>query len=383
MKKLNRYTLLLVLFFCCFYLLMGNAIGETLKVGPGEQFLFPSVAAKFAKDGDTIEIDAAGNYINDHVKWKRHNLIIRGVNGRPHINNKGFIKNRKGIWIVKGNNIKISNIEFSGAKVKSRNGAAIRLEGRNFHLSDCYIHDNENGIMSGRSLDSEIVIDNCEFAYNGYGKGKTHNIYIGRVKSFTLKNSFSHGAIVGHTVKSRAEKNYILYNRIFEGDSSYAIDISNGGNAIILGNIIYQGQSTKNWALVAYGAEKLKHKVNKLFVVHNSMLSERDSGVFVTVKKGAQALFANNIFSGNAKIVKGKGDVELINNVKGRNIFRKFASDVVMIRDNQVEEIKNKSIEVIDNLGNKIVPENQIVDGKVVKREKTSGQYDIGAMEIE
>ena len=31
---------------------------RTLTVGPGKEFIFPSVAAKFAEDGDVIEIDA-------------------------------------------------------------------------------------------------------------------------------------------------------------------------------------------------------------------------------------------------------------------------------------------------------------------------------------
>ena len=36
----------------------------------------------------------------------------------------------KAIWVVVGNNVLISNVEMFGAKVPDRNGAAIRLDGR-------------------------------------------------------------------------------------------------------------------------------------------------------------------------------------------------------------------------------------------------------------
>ena len=146
----------------------GVAEARTLQVGPGKQFLFPSVAAQFAEDGDLIEIDAAGLYQNDHVVWPQNNITIKGVNGRPHLKSFGLIPNQKGVWVIQGNGVTVTNVEISGAKVKDGNGAAIRLEGENFHLSDCLIHSNQNGILAGiRQPDSEVLIERCEFAFNG------------------------------------------------------------------------------------------------------------------------------------------------------------------------------------------------------------------------
>lgn len=218
-------------------LLLGSACstvgaGYVLKVGPQEKLSSPSLAAKFAKDGNIIEIDASGHYDGDVVVWEQNNLTIRGVNGRPHIRANGASAEGKAVWVVKGNNTTVENIEVSGAHVSDGNGAAIRQEGAGLTLRYCYFHHNENGILTGANEKSDIVIEHSEFSDNGEGSGQTHNIYIGDVRSFTLKYSYSHHARVGHNVKSRAQRNYILYNRLMDGadgNSSYIIDLPNGG----------------------------------------------------------------------------------------------------------------------------------------------------------
>ena len=276
----------------CFILIAGLSIAspasaEILSVGPGKQFIFPSVAAEFAVDGDVVEIDGNGVYQGDVATWKQNNLTIRGVNGRPHLQAAGKSAGHKGIWVIKGNNVTVENIEFSGAKVRDRNGAGIRLEGQHLTIRNCYFHHNENGILTGNNKLSDILIENSEFAWNGYGKGQSHNMYIGRVRSFTLRYSYIHHARIGHNVKTRALENHILYNRIMDeedGTASYAIDVPNGGLVYILGNVIQQGPLTDNWAIISYGAEGLKGKEHSLWVVNNTIINERSSGIFVKVK---------------------------------------------------------------------------------------------------
>ena len=60
----------------------------------------------------------------------------------------------------------------------------------------------------------------------GIVDGQSHNIYVNQVAQFTLKFSYSHDAIIGHLVKSRAYQNSILYNRFTgeSGTSSYKLD---------------------------------------------------------------------------------------------------------------------------------------------------------------
>ena len=284
----------------------GAASGKVLQVGLNKEFLLPSSAAQLAKDGDTIEIDA-GLYEKDAAIWTQNNLTLRAINGRAHLQANGAHAEGKGIWVIKGNHVVVENIEFSGAKVADGNGAGIRIEGTGLTLRNCYFHDNQNGVLSGANPNSDIVIEYSEFARNGAGTGQTHNIYIGAVRSFTLRYSYSHHAQVGHNVKSRAAQNHILYNRIMDeatGNSSYAIDLSNGGLSFLIGNEIQQGPRTENSTLVSFGAEGLQHSINALYVVNNTIVNDRpQGGRFLFAKPGTEAVrILNNLFIGQGTI---------------------------------------------------------------------------------
>jgi hypothetical protein len=141
-------------------------------------------------------------------------------------------RNGKGIWVTRGNNIQVENIEFSGARVTDLNGAGIRAEGVGLTICNSSFHDNENGILGGAY--GRLLIEYSEFADNGIGEfGRTHNIYIDEgAGPFIFQHNYSHHAHIGHLVKTRADVNYILYNRIMDevsGNSSYSIDVPNGG----------------------------------------------------------------------------------------------------------------------------------------------------------
>jgi hypothetical protein len=159
-----------------------------LRVGAKRELKRPSAATQIARDGDIIEIDA-GTYDGDAAIWRQHRLTIRGVGGRAHLRANGAHAEGKAIWVIKGNDTTIEAVEFSGAKVSHRNGAGIRLEGASLTVRDCFFHDNENGILTGANPASDIVVEHSEFAHNGFGDGYSHNLYIGSVRSFTLRFS--------------------------------------------------------------------------------------------------------------------------------------------------------------------------------------------------
>ncbi|MGA8146839.1 MAG: hypothetical protein WB870_04595 [Gallionellaceae bacterium] len=373
------WFIFLVVLGCCANLIQAR----TLEVGPYKEFALPSVAAMFALDGDVIEIDAKGNYINDSAVWKQNNITLKGVNGRPHLRSSGNIPNQKGIWVIQGNHVTVSNVEMSGAKVADKNGAAIRLEGADFHLSDCFIHSNENGILGGNSHpQGEVLIENCEFAFNGDGSGSTHNIYIGDVGRFTLRNSYSHDALRGHLVKSRARENYILYNRLFEGTASYAIDLPNGGYGLVMGNVIYQGPDTDNSTIVAFGAEGLKHPENLLEIAYNSFLNERSSGIFIKTWGESESMVVNNLFSGNGDVVLGAKDkAHIENNIHETKLYEDFSPGNVSLQTGMVPRVVDTAIPVISRHGGQLLPVMQIVRGKVVTRDVLGKGFDIGAVE--
>jgi len=288
------------------------ARAETVLVGPRQALKTPSAAAQVARDGDLVVIEA-GLYAGDAAVWTQNRLTIKAVGGRAHLRADGAEVEGKGIWVIKGAGTTIEGIEFSGAKVSDRNGAGIRLEGPGLTVRNSYFHDNENGILTGGDLESDIVVEHSEFARNGAGDGGSHNLYIGTVRSFTLRYSYSHHAIVGHNVKSRAIKNYILYNRIADeqdGRASYAIDLPAGGLSFGMGNLIQQGPENDNRTVVAYGAEGYKNLLNELYFVSNTLVNDDPKGGrFVVIQRGADAVrLINNLFAGPGELLVGKAE---------------------------------------------------------------------------
>jgi hypothetical protein len=291
---------------------------RVIRVGPGRELKRPSAAAQLARDGDLLEIDA-GVYDGDATVWRQNRLTIRGVGGRARLRADGAHAEGKAIWVIKGSDTTVEAIEFSDAKVPDQNGAGIRLEGPGLTVRDCFFHDNENGILTGANPVSDIVVERSEFANNGYGDGQTHNLYIGGVRSFTLRFSYVHHAVVGHNVKSRALKSLIVYNRIMDekdGRSSYAVEFPNGGIALVIGNVIQHGPDTENSTLVSFGAEGLKYPRNELYVVNNTLVNDRPAGGrFLFVRSGADiARIVNNLFSGPGDLLSGPG--ELVSNLR-------------------------------------------------------------------
>jgi len=291
---------------------MSHASAATLSVGSGKPYAKPCAAINAAKDGDIIEISGNATYASDVCGIARNNLTIRGVNGRPKIDANGANALGKGTWVVSGNNVTVENVEMYGARVPDRNGAALRLEGAGFTLRGSFLHDNENGILSGANTASDVLIEYSEFGHNGAGDGYTHNLYIGNVKSLTFRYNYSHDANVGHNLKSRARVNTIYSNRFSSiapgqscstasGSPSYEVDLPNAGTSYLIGNVIEQPAANSNPNLLAYGEEGASNPGKDLYVVNNTFLNDSGSGgTFVLVGSDVTTpvLLQNNIFGG-------------------------------------------------------------------------------------
>lgn len=283
--------------------------GATLRVGPGKRFARPCEAITAAQDGDTVEIDAAGRYTGDVCVVAPNRLTLRGVNGRPILAAGGRAAQSKAIWVIRGHDVLVENLEFTGAAVPDRNGAGIRHEGGNLTVRDCFFHHNENGILTASNPEAELIIEFSEFAWNGAGDGLSHNIYVNHLRRFVLRFSYSHDAREGHLVKSRAAETHILYNRLSTETSSASleIDIPNGGNAWVIGNLIYQGARSANGNMLAFQLEG-PHPENpgeSLYVVHNTFVNERfPMGVFIATNRSLRTppVILNNIFDGPGRI---------------------------------------------------------------------------------
>jgi hypothetical protein len=284
-------------------------VPRTWRVGPDRDLKVPSAAAAVARDGDTVLIDP-GTYSGDVATWTQDDLTLRGDGGRAHLRAAGNDAQGKAIWVVAGDRTTVDRVEMSGAQVPDQNGAGIRLEGTGLKVTRSWFHDNENGILTGADPESDIVIDRSRFFANGFGDGYSHNLYVGAVRSLTVTGSWLARADTGHELKSRAARNTIVGNRISDGDAtaSYSIDLPNGGQSLVAGNVIVQGPRSDNPALVSYGAEGLTHQSRTLWVVHNTFVNQRTSGTFVALAPGSRAHLRNNLLVGPGELTSATAD---------------------------------------------------------------------------
>jgi hypothetical protein len=286
-----------------------DAAARVLHVGPGQRFARPCQAIAAARAGDTIEIDARGNgaYRGDVCAWSTNRLTIIGVHGRAHIDAAGANSQGKAIWVIAGDHTTIENVELSGTRVPDDNGAGIRQEGAGLTVEHCVFDHNQEGILAGDNPASDVVIDSSVFADNGAGDGFSHNLYINHVRSFTLRDSYSTDARVGHLVKSRAARNYILYDRLSgeRGTESYELDLPNGGLSYVIGTVLQQGRSTQNPNMLAYGEEGSLNPDSHLYVINDTFVNGLGHGAAMLIGAAVRApvLAQNDISTGSPTFV--------------------------------------------------------------------------------
>ncbi len=356
---------------------------RVLRVGPGEKLSSPSQAAAEARDGDTIEI-RAGSYEGDAAVWTKDHLTIRGVGGRPHLKAGGAAAEGKAIWVIRGKDTTVENVEFSGATVSDGNGAGIRGEAEGLIVRQCFFHDNQTGILVGTN-DGDLLIESSEFANNGTGDGQTHNIYIGGVRSFTLRDSYSHHTRTGHNLKSRARENFVLYNRLMDettGSASFEAEFPDGGVVYLIGNVIQKGPEAQNAILFSYAAESMAYPVNEVYVVNNTFVNERpNGGVFVLLRNAPTvAKVVNNIFAGRGEPTRGAA-VESHNLTSSRPRFVDPKGFDYRLKSG------SPAIDAGEDPGSvhgfRLVPALQPVSKTGATRRPAVGAIDLGAIEFE
>lgn len=290
--------------------------GRIIEVGPQRAVKTPSEASHLAKDGDVVEIDA-GNYFGDVAVWTQSNLTLRAKNGRARLIAQGQSAESKGIWVVRGGKVNVEGFEFVGATVPDNNGAGIRFEKGDLIIDNCRFLGNENGILTGGDSNSTLEIYNSEFGNNGYGDGKSHNLYVGAIKSLKVSGSYFHHAKSGHLLKSRASKNLIFYNRLTDeigGTASYELEFPNGGLAYVVGNLIQQSSLTDNPTVISFGAEGYANAGSRLYLINNTLVDMRPrGGQFLRFKAGGDVVAINNLLVGNSKL-ESAGSGEYRNN---------------------------------------------------------------------
>jgi len=291
----------------------------TMVVGPGERIATITEAARQARDGEVIEI-RPGSYHGQPAVWTQDRLVIRGRGERPVMLADGRHAEGKGIWVVRGGEIRIENIEFRGARVPGGNGAGIRFERGRLSIHGCRFADNEMGILTANFPEQTLAVSDSEFIEAPLHQGQLHHLlYVGAIGKFVLSGSRLSGGYLGHLVKSRARENHVLYNMLVdskEGKASYELEFPNGGLAFVIGNAIGQSAGTDNPAIVAYGAEGQRWPENALYLVHNTLINEHFSGDFLRLwaekfPDGFEVWQLNNLLVGDGNFFRpAQGRVE-------------------------------------------------------------------------
>ncbi len=288
-----------------------------LTVGANGGFTTISAAVAAAASGDTIEVQA-GTYIDDFPDGISEDLTLVGVGGMvnmvatvPPPNGKGIIdEGGPGVTVA------ISNFSFSGAVSPDGNGSGVRYEGGTLLLNNDYFYGNQDGLLANPDPSGSITINHTEFADNGDPNAVNHNLDVGQIGTLTVTNSYFTGAVVGHEIRSLAQTTIIENNRIQDGPAStasYEIDLPNGGNATISGNVIEKGPQSENWNMMSYGEEGDIYESSSLTVSGNTILYDQsvESPVAVVNDTSVTASITDNDVYGLTadQIAVGPADV--------------------------------------------------------------------------
>jgi hypothetical protein len=145
------------------------------------------------------------------------------------------------------------------------------------------------------------------------------------VDSLIFRYNYSHHADVGHELKSRAWVNVIEYNRFSnesDGTASREIDLPNGGQAYLIGNVIQQGLQSQNSNLVGFGMEGLSNPgPHELYAVNNTMVNEKANGSFFQAPANAFFKAYGNILAGGGSFMSAwPTSIDTLGNLRATSI---------------------------------------------------------------
>ena len=142
-----------------------------------------------------------------------------------------------------------------------------------------------------------------------------HGIYAGHIKLLRVEGSRFLNQHEGHHIKSRAERTEVIGCDIQDGptgNSSYLIDISNGGSALIEKNKLSKGRlSTNGGTAISIGAEGDTNPPGPIVVRDNNFVNQQERPtVFVRNFAVTPASLTGNVVAGAVTPLAGAGTVQ-------------------------------------------------------------------------
>ncbi|MFT8245501.1 hypothetical protein [Roseomonas sp. BN140053] len=291
------------------------AAAETLRVGPGERFRAPSEAAAAVRPGDRVLI-APGTYA-DCATWRAASVTVEAAPGGAVVIT-GPACGGKGLFVAAAPNLTVIDLTFRGAAVPDGNGAGIRGDGQgDLTVRRSVFENNENGILAGGTAPFRLVVEDSLFRGNGAlrpGRDCAHGIYAGMFGTVSIRRSHFVGTRTCHHVKSRALRTEVLDSVIEdgpEGDSSYLVDVPNGGDLLLARNTLRKGPRSDNPnTAVMIGAEGVRHPTRSLRIENNRFENlQGRATAFVVNRSGVPAELQGNRLSGAVTPLVGVGVV--------------------------------------------------------------------------
>lgn len=258
-----------------------------LTVGTGEEYGTLTAAVAASHNGDTIEV-RPGTYVND-FPTVTDSITIESVGGMANFVATEPPTNLKAILTVGTSapsniDVTVIGLSFSGAAVDAADGAnaaGIKEQSGSLTVEDCLFQNNQMGILTGNLASSSITVENSEFAGQSTLSGYlAHQLYIGQIGSAVVENNLFLANSSGHQIKDRAETSLISNNVIDDGSgqTSYDIDLPNGGNATVTGNTIVKGVNDPNTTVISYGEEGMIWSNNALTISNNIIDNQLTGG---------------------------------------------------------------------------------------------------------
>jgi hypothetical protein len=290
----------------------GGAAAAVLDVGPGQRFAKPSEAIAKAHDGDTVRV-AAGEY-EDCASIRQNRFTLEGpADATAVMRNKSCAG--KAILVIDGNDVTVRGLTLENAKVPDKNGAGIRAEGGALLVDNTRFLHNENGLMSANEANISIRVVNSSFIGNGQCQPTcAHGIYAGHIKLLRVEHSKFLEQHEGHHIKSRAARTEMIGCDIQDGpigNSSYLIEIPNGGAVLIENNQMSKGRMTSNGGTaISIGAEGDINPPGPIVVRDNTFVKDQDRPtVFVRNFAATPAELSGNVLTGSVTPLSGPGTV--------------------------------------------------------------------------
>jgi hypothetical protein len=177
--------------------------------------------------------------------------------------------------VLRGRAAAIDGLVFRNFRVADRNGAGIRRERGDLHVTNSSFRQSEQGILTHDDRHATLRIERSTFSgLGGCPNGVcSHSIYAGNYGQVIIRRCRFEQGTGGHYVKSRSARIEVTDSSFDDSHgraTNYMIDLPAGATGLIAGNDFVQGPDKENYsAFIAIGAEQRLHSAAGLQIAGN------------------------------------------------------------------------------------------------------------------